>query len=93
MSWPEQRELDMDFTLSPEIEDYRLRVRAFVDDHILPLESKAESYDDHENIREDLGDFDRVGKNMRFFDPMRTRPKKPPVPAPRKPNKKPKPTN
>lgn len=44
----------MDFTLSPEIEDYRLRVRAFVDDHILPLESKAESYDDHENIREDL---------------------------------------
>ena len=43
-----------------------------------------------ESMREDLGDYDRVGKNMRFFDPMTTRPAKPPVPSPRKPNKKPK---
>ena len=39
-----------------------------------------------ETMRQDLGDFDRVGKNMRFFDPIETRPKRPPVPAPRKPN-------
>ena len=44
-----------------------------------------------ETMREDLGDYDRVGTNMRFFDPMTTRPKKPPVPAPRKPKKKPQP--
>lgn len=37
-----------------------------------------------ESMREDLGDYDRVGKNMRFFDPLETRPTKPPVPAPRK---------
>lgn len=37
-----------------------------------------------ESMREDLGDFDRVGKNMRFFDPIDPRPSKPPVPAPRK---------
>lgn len=36
-----------------------------------------------EAMREDLGDFDRVGKNMRFFDPIDPRPSKPPVPAPR----------
>ena len=34
--------------------------------------------------REDLGDYDRVGKNMRFFDPLEKRPTTPPVPAPRK---------
>lgn len=37
-----------------------------------------------ETMREDLGDYDRVGKNMRFFDPMKSRPQIPPVPAPRK---------
>lgn len=41
-----------------------------------------------ESMREDLGDYDRVGKNMRFFDPLETRPTKPPVPAPRKPRKR-----
>jgi arylsulfatase len=35
--------------------------------------------------RDDLGDFDRVGKNMRFFDlEPADRPTTPPVPAPRK---------
>lgn len=33
-----------------------------------------------EAMREDLGDFDRVGKNMRFFDPLDQRPTRPPVP-------------
>jgi len=46
----------MDFTLSPEIDDYRRRVRAFVSDVILPLESDPASYDPHENIRKDLLD-------------------------------------
>ncbi len=37
-----------------------------------------------DSMRDDLGDFDRVGKNMRFFDPIEPRPSKPPVPTPRK---------
>jgi acyl-CoA dehydrogenase len=40
----------MDFTLSPEIEDLRLRVRAFVDEHVLPLEADPANFADHENI-------------------------------------------
>lgn len=37
-----------------------------------------------EAMREDLGDYDRVGKNMRFFDSLESRPTMPPVPMPRK---------
>jgi acyl-CoA dehydrogenase len=44
----------MDFILPPEIEDVRLRTRAFVEDHVLPLEAHRGNYDDHENIRLDL---------------------------------------
>ena len=44
----------MDFSLSPEIEDYRLRVRAFVEKHVLPLEAQPAAFDEHENIREDV---------------------------------------
>ena len=40
----------MDFTLSPEIENIRLRVRAFVEEHVLPLESDPANFADHENI-------------------------------------------
>ncbi|MEE8217211.1 MAG: acyl-CoA dehydrogenase family protein [Acidiferrobacterales bacterium] len=40
----------MDFTLGPEIEDYRQRVRAFVDKHIIPLESDRDAYNRGENI-------------------------------------------
>ena len=46
----------MDFTLPPQTEDYRKRYRAFVAEHLLPLESDPESYDDHENIRLDVLD-------------------------------------
>ncbi|MBL8672698.1 MAG: acyl-CoA dehydrogenase family protein [Alphaproteobacteria bacterium] len=42
----------MDFSLPPEIETYRKRVRAFVNDRILPLEDDPKSYDEHENIAE-----------------------------------------
>jgi len=40
----------MDFTLSPEIESIRLRVRAFVAEHVLPLESDPANFAEHENI-------------------------------------------
>ncbi len=42
----------MDFTLSPEIEDLRLRVRSFVEEHVLPLEADPANFSDHENIPE-----------------------------------------
>ena len=44
----------MDFSLPPHIEYYRKRYRAFVAEHLLPLELDPGSYDDHENIRLDL---------------------------------------
>lgn len=40
-----------------------------------------------EEMREDLGDYDRVGANMRFSDLNGKRPLKPPVPKPRKPKR------
>jgi acyl-CoA dehydrogenase len=40
----------MDFTLPVEIEEYRAKVRAFVDEHIIPLEADRANYDAHENI-------------------------------------------
>ena len=40
-----------------------------------------------EAMRRDLGDFDRVGENMRFFDPLEKRPDSPPVPAAKKTNR------
>lgn len=44
----------MDFTLSPEIDALRLKVRGFVEAHVLPLEADRASYDAHENIRVDV---------------------------------------
>ncbi len=43
----------MDFTLSPEIEDLRLRVRAFIDKEVLPLENDPVNFSEHENIPEE----------------------------------------
>ena len=40
----------MDFTLPPHIEEYRRKVRAFVEDRILPVEADPAAYDEHENI-------------------------------------------
>ncbi len=40
----------MDFSLPPEIETIRTRIRSFVEEHVIPLESKPESYDEHDNI-------------------------------------------
>ncbi len=44
----------MDFTLPPEFEDIRKRTRAFVDEHVLPLEADRKNWDAHENIRLDV---------------------------------------
>lgn len=44
----------MDFTLTPEIEKLRQRIRRFVDEEIIPLEANKDNYDAHENIREDI---------------------------------------
>jgi acyl-CoA dehydrogenase len=40
----------MDFTLPPELEAIRARTRDFVEAEIIPLESRADTYDAHENI-------------------------------------------
>jgi acyl-CoA dehydrogenase len=40
----------MDFTLPPEIEDLRRRTRAFIAEHVLPLEADPENFAEHENI-------------------------------------------
>ncbi len=42
----------MDFTLPPELDDYRRRVRAFVEAEILPAEADRANWDEHENIAE-----------------------------------------
>jgi acyl-CoA dehydrogenase len=42
----------MDFNLSPEIENYRQRVRAFVAEHVMPLEDDLSLRDEHEMILE-----------------------------------------
>jgi acyl-CoA dehydrogenase len=42
----------MDFTLSPEIDDFRTRVAAFVAEKILPVEADRANWDAHENISE-----------------------------------------
>lgn len=40
----------MDFVLPPEIEDYRTRIRRFVEERLIPLEADRANYDEHENI-------------------------------------------
>jgi len=42
----------MQFSLSPEIDDYRTRIRTFVDTHLIPVEADRANYDEHDNIRE-----------------------------------------
>ena len=44
----------MEFTLDSATDDLRRRVRTFVDERLIPLEADRASYDEHENIREDL---------------------------------------
>jgi acyl-CoA dehydrogenase len=44
----------MEFSLSPEVEDFRRRIRAFIEKHLFSLETDPKSYDGHENINLDL---------------------------------------
>jgi acyl-CoA dehydrogenase len=61
----------MDFTLSPEIEDLRLRTRAFVAQHVLPLDGDRANYDEHENIRLDvLGPLQQKAKAAGLWAPQ-----------------------
>jgi acyl-CoA dehydrogenase len=43
----------MDFELDSRSEEFRLRIRDFVDQHVLPLETQAEAYDEGENIADE----------------------------------------
>ena len=43
----------MDFQLDSRSEEFRLRIREFVDEHIVPLEQNRHAYDDGENIADD----------------------------------------
>lgn len=43
----------VDFQLAPEIRQYQQRIRAFVAEHVLPLERDPAAYEEHENIRLD----------------------------------------
>jgi acyl-CoA dehydrogenase len=40
----------MDFTLPPHLDNLRLRTRAFVEEHIMPVEADRAHWDAHENI-------------------------------------------
>ncbi len=44
----------MDFALSPEVDAIRLKIRAFVEERLIPLESDPASFDEHENIARPL---------------------------------------
>ena len=44
----------MDFALTPELKRLRERYRAFVRDEVLPYDTTPESFDEHENVREEL---------------------------------------
>jgi acyl-CoA dehydrogenase len=43
----------MEFNLSPEVETFRLKIRDFVERHILPLENDVVNFDEFENIAEE----------------------------------------
>jgi acyl-CoA dehydrogenase len=53
----------MDFTILPDVEALRLRIRAFVEDRLIPLEADRASYDEHENI--ETGLLSRLRKEAR----------------------------
>ncbi|MDB5371714.1 MAG: acyl-CoA dehydrogenase, partial [Belnapia sp.] len=44
----------IDFSLPPEVEATRARIRDFVEQRLIPLESEAASFDEHENITPEL---------------------------------------
>lgn len=53
----------MDFSLDSRSEDFRQRIRAFVEKELFPLEQDASAYDEHENI--DLNVLEQVRQKAR----------------------------
>jgi acyl-CoA dehydrogenase len=53
----------MEYKLSNEIEQLRIKTRDFVNDIIIPLETDKSSYDDHENINQTL--LDNIRKQVK----------------------------
>ncbi|MEW5703243.1 MAG: acyl-CoA dehydrogenase family protein [Pseudomonadota bacterium] len=53
----------VDFTLSPEVRDFQARVRRFVAERVLPLETDPASFDAHENIAE--GPLERLRREAK----------------------------
>ena len=43
----------MDFRIEPELEAIRVRIRSFVEEHVLPLEADADAFDDGENLTQE----------------------------------------
>ncbi|MDM8165741.1 acyl-CoA dehydrogenase family protein [Roseovarius sp.] len=50
----------MDFSITPELEETRRRIAAFVEERLLPLEADSASYDAHENISLEVLDRERA---------------------------------
>lgn len=45
----------MDYHLPPEVEEVRLRIRSFVDTHLVPIESDRSVHDEHEGVQWMMG--------------------------------------
>jgi acyl-CoA dehydrogenase len=61
----------MDFTLSPELEELRVRTRAFIEDVVLPLEANPENFSEHENIPlERLAPVQEKAKKIGLWSPQ-----------------------
>ena len=61
----------MDFSLTPEIKGYCERYRAFVAEHVLPLETDARNFDAHQNLALDVLEALRVkAKGAQLWAPQ-----------------------
>ena len=64
----------MDFSLPPEIDALRLKVRAFVAENVLPLEADRSNYDQFDNIRpEVLGPLREMARAQGLWAPQMPR--------------------
>ncbi len=61
----------MDFTISPRTEALRRTVRAFIDDHVIPVENDRKLWNDHENIAENpLKTLRDTAKSLKIWAPQ-----------------------
>jgi acyl-CoA dehydrogenase len=61
----------MDFEISPEHRSLMVKVDGFVQDRLIPIEQDPKSFDEHENVREDLLQTLRAEvKAMGLFSPQ-----------------------